>query len=413
MRSRASSRRKAKMARRRTLFLIILITISVSCYYFIFASNKLYKTITIEAGAKTITPSQFIKNEKFSGIFVTDLSAINMNKPGVYDIEIKIGNRVYRSKLKVEDTKAPKATAVAQEVWINEKLPAESFVKDINDCTKVKVSYKEEPDFSKAGDKKIVIVLEDEGGNKTELNADLKVKADTEAPVIKGAADRTVFIGDKILYKKDVTVTDNRDKDIELEIDSSAVNVKKEGSYKVIYKAADSSGNTAEKTVTFTVKVKPKDYVSQETLDALADQVLNNILKDGMTKKEKARAIYDWTRGHISYVDYSDKSDWVKAAYQGIKNGSGDCFNYFATAKELLTRAGIQNMEIIKLGGGHYWSLVNLGTGWYHYDTTPRRSGGEFFMLTDAQITAYSKAHGNSHVWDKSKYPATPLVIFK
>ena len=74
-----------------------------------------------------------------------------------------------------------------------------------------------------------------------------------------------------------------------------------------------------------------------------------------------------------------------------------------------MTRAGIKNQGIVKQGGGHYWSLVDIGNGWYHFDATPRKGGGEFFMLTDAEIERYSKSHGNSHVWDKTKYPATPL----
>jgi len=399
-------RKRLKKRIRFSFFLVIALAVVL---FIIFSSNKLNKTVTIEAGTKDLKASQFIKNKNTTGTFVTDLSSINMNMPGVYKIEIKIGNKVYSSKLKIEDTIAPKAELVNQEVWTEEKIDAKEFVKNIEDFTEVKASFKEQPDFSKAGEQKVFIILEDTSGNKTELEGLLKVKEDTEPPVIEGAHDQTVFIDDKISYKKDVVVTDNRDEDIKLEVDSSDVNIKKEGSYKVIYKAADSSGNTAEKTVTFKVIVKPKGYVSKEELDILADKVLAGIIKGDMSKIEKAKVIYNWVRGHISYVDHSDKSDWVKAAYQGIKKGSGDCFNYFAAAQELLTRAGIQNQEIIKLGGGHYWSLVNCGNGWYHFDTTPRISGGVFFMLTDAEITEYSRKNGNSHVWDKTKYPATPL----
>jgi transglutaminase/protease-like cytokinesis protein 3 len=130
-----------------------------------------------------------------------------------------------------------------------------------------------------------------------------------------------------------------------------------------------------------------------------------------MSKKEKAKAIYKWTKSNISYIDYSDKSDWVKAAIQGFNKGKGDCFNYFATAQALLNRAGIQNQGIVKSNGHHYWSLINIDNAWYHFDTTPRKGDNNFyslFMLTDVQVEAYSKAHKDSHVWDKTKYPATP-----
>ena len=51
---------------------------------------------------------------------------------------------------------------------------------------------------------------------------------------------------------------------------------------------------------------------------------------------------------------------------------------------------------------------MDVGDGWYHFDTTPRQGGGEFFLLTDEEILNYSKAHKNSHIFDQSKYPATP-----
>ena len=69
-------------------------------------------------------------------------------------------------------------------------------------------------------------------------------------------------------------------------------------------------------------------------------------------------------------------------------------------------------MDVLKTGGGHYWSLIDLGYGWYHYDTTPRRTGGEFFMLTDAELTAYSEENGDSHIWDVSLYPETAKQPF-
>jgi hypothetical protein len=402
-------RKSLKNHKKLISFAVSFVLVSAVTLYILLFSNKLVKIVTAEAGTKSLETSQFIKNKNNTGIYVTDLFSINMNVPGTYEIKVKIGNKVYNSTLKIVDTTAPRAKSVNQEIWANESVQAKDFISDFEDCTDVKISFKDQPDFSRIGDQNVSIILEDTSGNKAELAALLKVKEDKEPPIIEGAHDQTFFIDDKISYKKGVTVSDNKDKGIKITVDSSNVNIKKQGSYKVIYKAADSAGNTTEKTVTFKIIVKPLNYISREELDELADKVLSGIIKAGMSGREKAKAIYNYVRGHISYIDYSDKSDWVKAAYQGIKYGRGDCFNYFAVSQELLTRAGITNMEIIKKGGGHYWNLVNLGEGWYHFDTTPRVTGGVFFMLTDAQLEAYSKKNGNSHVWDKSKYPATPL----
>ena len=61
--------------------------------------------------------------------------------------------------------------------------------------------------------------------------------------------------------------------------------------------------------------------------------------------------IYRWIKGHVSYVGTSDKSDWKKEAYRGIVNGVGDCFTYYAVSEALLTRAGIDNMLVTRVGG--------------------------------------------------------------
>jgi hypothetical protein len=370
--------------------------------------NRLHDTVTVEAGTGVPNVSRFIKDQNTQGQFVTDPAAIDTTVPGVYDIEIMIGKKTYRSKLEIKDTIPPGAMAVNREIPSGRALAAEDFVTDITDATQVSVSFGSQPDFTSPGKREVTILLEDLGGNVTEKKAVLTVLEDNEPPRIIGAHDRTVYIGDRVSYRRDVTVIDNLDENAVLDIDNSAVNLKREGSYPVIYTASDVSGNVTTKTVTFTVEEKPEDYVDPDELDKLVDEVLAKIISDEMTQREKAKAIYDWTKHSIGYIDYPDMGDWVKAAYHGIKNRRGDCFVFYSTAQALLTRAGIENQRIVKTGGGHYWNLVNCGDGWYHFDTTPRRGGGEFFMLTDAQLEEYSKKHNNSHVWDKSKYPATP-----
>ena len=66
----------------------------------------------------------------------------------------------------------------------------------------------------------------------------------------------------------------------------------------------------------------------------------------------------------------------------------GDCYVFACTAKVLLTRAGITNMDIEKIPAKtrHYWNLVDIGDGWYHFDTTPRKDGTIFFMWDDAKL---------------------------
>ena len=108
-----------------------------------------------------------------------------------------------------------------------------------------------------------------------------------------------------------------------------------------------------------------KAQITEAALSQLCDGVLAEIVEADMSKRETAYAIYRWIKNNIGYSGDSDKSDWVAEAYRGITEGFGDCFTYYATAQALLTRAGIDNMRVTRVGGRtkHYWNLVNWRRG--------------------------------------------------
>lgn len=142
---------------------------------------------------------------------------------------------------------------------------------------------------------------------------------------------------------------------------------------------------------------------------AEARAILAQITDSSMDDMDTAWAIYRWARSNISYIGDSDKSDWLSGAHQAFTLGRGDCFVYFAACKALLTAAVIENLDIVKSDTSHsrhYWNLVKVNGGWYHLDATPRVGEGDnFFLLTDAELAAYSDSHGGSHVFDPSLYP--------
>lgn len=366
-------------------------------------------SIQVEAGASTlIKPTDFVEHDKYNVMFLTDTSQIDTSKPGVHEIKISVDARVLTSKIEVIDTTPPIATAVNREIWKDEKVEAISFVKDIIDASGVKFSFKENPDFMLLGSQEITIVMEDTYGNTSELKTMATVKEDTEPPVFSGIRDKTVYVGDAVSYKKNVTVRDNKDTEITFQVDSSKVNLKKTGTYEVYYSAVDTAGNKASATSTITVI---EFLVTDEMLYEAVDKILEDITNDSMTKREMAWEIYRYVKGHVDYTGNSDKSDWKKEAYRGIKNAVGDCFTYYAVAEALLTRAGIDNMRVTRVGGRtrHYWNLINCGDGWYHFDSCPHKDKIESFMLTDAEVEAYTKKRGNNYyTFDKTLYPATP-----
>ena len=282
------------------------------------------------------------------------------------------------------------------------------LVTDVKDVSDVTVSYYQEPDVSKGGAAEAIVRLTDAYGNTTDMVVELLVTADEVPPVIEGAVDLEYFLGESISYKSGITVTDDETESPKLSVDNSQVDSSKAGTYPVTYTATDDAGNTASVTVQLTLKEKPKGYVDKETVYALARKVLEDITNDSMTDMEVAFAIYKWTKSNIAYTGSSDKSSWTKGAYQAFTKKSGDCYNYFAAAKALYDVAGIENVDVIKSDtshSSHYWSLINLGDGWYHVDCTPRRNVGYFFMNTDAELEAYSKKNKNSHIFDTDAYP--------
>ena len=144
-----------------------------------------------------------------------------------------------------------------------------------------------------------------------------------------------------------------------------------------------------------------------------ADEIISQIITDGMSDKDKTWAIYEYIRDHVNYVSSSEKDDYMKAARQGLVNGSGDCYVFRSVAKLLLDEAGIENMDIERIPSGddmHYWNLVDIhdGHGWYHFDTTPRIDHPTIYLWDDAKIKEYSDAHNNCHNYDRSKYPDIP-----
>lgn len=256
---------------------------------------------------------------------------------------------------------------------------------------------------------------------------------DTQPPVISGAKDLTVAVGESIAYRTGVSVSDDADSSVQLQVDSSAVNLSEPGTYQAVYWAEDAAGNRAEVTVTVTVveAVTVDDEnsgatedvtevggeeITLEKVNELADEILAEITTSGMSQREQALAIYNYVHNNIKYVGTSDKSSWLVGAYVGFTRGSGDCYNYFACSKALLTRAGIPNVDLTRVGGNsrHYWQLVDVGSGHYHFDACPHPNSYPLysFLLTEEEVKAYTKQcssiRKNYYVYD---YDACPVEV--
>lgn len=354
-----------------------------------------------EAGSDYPSADDFVLTGKEKIMLTED---INITTPSKQDVEIQVDGVVYKSILNIVDTVAPVVEVQDLSAFAKQPLSPEDFVVSIEDATQVTVEFADEIDTSQIGEQSVKLRFTDEGKNTVTADATLTLKEDTQNPEIIGARDISHIIGDTISYRKNVTVKDNCEQGLQLLIDDSKVNLDAEGVYPLTYKAVDASGNTSSVTVQVTVK---KRAYSLDEVYSYADKVLASIITNDMSGYDKLRAIFNYVKGHVSYIDNSDESNWVKGAYEGLVLRKGDCFVFASTARALLTRAGIQNIQVAKIPDTvtHFWNIVDIGEGWYHFDTCPRRDHTSIFYWTDAQLMDYSARNNNSHNYDHSAYP--------
>ena len=362
---------------------------------------RIVRNVTIETGS-AISLEDFFNEPIDGSYFVTDVSLIDTSHPGTYGITLHAGRFDTESVLNVVDTTAPTGTAVPQTIYAGRLPDVYECVTDIYDLSDVSVSYYEEnPDVSVGGDHLVPVQLMDNSGNVGVIHVPFTIIDDHTAPVIEGAEDKEYFIGDSIMYREGVTVTDDYDPDPVLTIDTSAVDPDTDGVYPVIYTAEDEVGNISTVTVEITMRTMPEGYVDPEIVYGLAQEVLDEITEPDMTDVEKAFRIFNWARWNIHYVGYSTKTDWTAGAYEGFTTLQGDCFTYYACCKALLDVAGIENCCVERYpatNSMHFWNLVNLD-GWYHCDASPSfEHSGFWFMRTDDELDY-------SHQFDDTDLP--------
>lgn len=357
-----------------------------------------------EVGAAAPTADDFTMAGNEKRLLTTD---IDTAKPSRQVVNIEVDGVTYDSILDIVDSVPPVVEVRNLSGFVNTPVTAEDFLVSVQDITAVTAAFAREPDVTAAGSQEVALVFTDESGNETRVSAVLTLEEDTEPPVITGVKDITYVMGTSISYKKNITVSDNSGAELPLNVDNSQVNLEAEGVYPVTYSAVDHAGNTASATINVTVIAMTYDV---NEVYGYADEVLASIFTEGMTQYEKLRAIYDYVKGNIGYISHSDKGDWVKAAYEGFVKKQGDCYVYACTTKVLLDRAGITNMDIEKIPAKtmHYWNLVDIGEGWHHLDTTPRKDHPVIFYWTEAEMMDYSAKHGNSHNYDHDLYPEVP-----
>lgn len=242
------------------------------------------------------------------------------------------------------------------------------------------------------------------------------VAQDARGPEILGVKDLQVYVGDSVSYRAGVGVVDDTDEAPTLEVDSSQVDLSREGTYPVTYYASDASGNRSSASANVTVLPRKAGFVDMQTIQKSAQATLGVLIHQDMTQEQQVQAIYDWCWNSCRYSGHTDREDYRQAAYTMLTTGTGDCYGFYAVSKFLFEQLGIPNIDVVKVkqdeeDSEHFWSLVSVdgGESWYHYDATPRLGQTESFCLvTDGVLDNYSQKHDGSHNRDTSLYPKTP-----
>lgn len=253
-----------------------------------------------------------------------------------------------------------------------------------------------------------------------ECDLEIEVEiVDTTAPVISMVSGILVKVGDTVAYKKAVEYSDNSSNALTLSIDNSAVDLQTPGEYSVSYTVTDAGGNTATIEVPLTV-VEATSHTEEDVRD-LALAVVEAVVDENVSKYDNAKELFQWVHSNIRYQHAAgDRSSVWAGAYEGLHDGAGDCYAFYATYSVLLTYAGIDNLCVARVSDSshHWWNLVNTGEGWYHCDASPRRNGDRYFcfMQTDAQVEAYTRAYPEKpdyYTFDASLLPerATEIIV--
>ena len=127
-----------------------------------------------------------------------DLSFIGTQQITIRAVD-KNGNSIEKTAnltLK-QDTEPPELILRNIDCYNFESVKTEDFIVSVSDISAVDCSYVIQPDLSLIGTQQIVIRATDKSGNFTEQTASLTLRQDTEPPVISGASDIFIYLGEK------------------------------------------------------------------------------------------------------------------------------------------------------------------------------------------------------------------------
>ena len=402
-------KRKYKL-RKRAYVAIVLLVVILALLVSAVAHINVRRKVVIEAGSPVPGIEAFVRRNADKYSLATDLSAVDTTVPQTKTVKIKGGTFPLKAKLIIKDSIAPVVEAQDIKGALGVELDPEKFIASCTDNTAVSFTYKNKPNFNSTELQNVEITATDAGKNSVTVRATLQLVDDTEAPVIEGVKNRTVYIGETIAYKAGVTVTDNIDPEPRLTIDNTQVDLDKVGVYPVTYTATDFCGNKTQVSINLKVEEQPIGYKNIEKMNKKVDALLAKIITPEMTDIEKLYAAFLWIREHIEYQNGHTQSDYVNEAIKCLDGKPGDCYTCACGFRAMAEAMGFEIKEVVgTYVNHHFWVMVKLDGKWYHVDAVPlyiRNYVG--FLGTDAELEDFMKLRPGYYNRVKEDYPTTP-----
>ena len=151
-----------------------------------------------------------------------------------------------------------------------------------------------------------------------------------------------------------------------------------------------------------------------------AKEVLDAVLRDGMSDLEKETAVYHWIVNHVNY-DWTHQDVMVNTPresftpYGGLVNHTAVCLGYAATFQLLMDLAGVECITVVGAAESstedHGWNMVRLNGNWYCVDVTWdanfREYYGPFWGWESSwrYFNVTSDTMAKEHQWDYANVP--------
>ncbi len=383
--------------------------------------------MSMEAG--TVSTVEELLGESFAGATV-DPPLSDFTEIGSYSVTVTLNGNQIPFKLRVQDTTPPTAELrQGMTFFLNQEVNPEDFVISCSDMSPVEYYFSEEPLTVTQGTKSLQIILVDAAGNTQTYDVSYSVSGDGEVPVFKGLGTMHTVAGVPVDYLYNVQAVDSVDGVLEATVsEPPGFNINTPGTYNITYTATDSAGNIGTQKAELQVLsgYDNASTLSTDDIMRMGQRIINDLAKttSPVDQKAFARAIFDYVKTHINYVNGNNKDDWQVSAVDALTLGYGDSACYYGLSRLLLTCAGYDNMMVGRQNPNanaeeteegaqtwyapHFWNLVRVNGAWYHFDACPYCGGNDFFLWTDAQIDNFSALNGNCFERDKSLYPGTP-----